>query len=311
MTKTAVLLGGDRRQSCLARQLQACGFAVRTCGVPGCPDTAHTLPACVWGAELLILPMPALRAPDRIRAVPDDLPLGPALDAAAPDALVCGGLLDAAVPALQAHSPRWFDYARDETLALENAELTAEAALPPLLARLPCPLRGSRILILGFGRIGKRLAWKLHTLGAAVTVAARRPEALALARILGLQAEPLGPQLQGLAVYDAVVNTVPAPVICDAQLSAIRPDAALLELASLPGGFCPPRPNVPGISPPGVCQASTRRRPPRPSSAARSSANLIWRNAHEPQDHRARHVRLVLYLCPRAGRLFRARPRTV
>ena len=125
MTKTAVLLGGDRRQSCLARQLQACGFAVRTCGVPGCPDTAHTLPACVRGAELLILPMPALRAPDRIRAAPDDLPLAPTLDAAAPDALVCGGLLDAAVPALQAHSLRWFDYARDETLALENAELTA------------------------------------------------------------------------------------------------------------------------------------------------------------------------------------------
>ena len=174
MTKTAVLLGGDRRQSCLARQLRACGFAVRTCGVPGCPDTAHTLPACVRGAELLILPMPALRAPDRIRAAPDDLPLAPTLDAAAPGALVCGGLLDAAVPALQAHGLRWFDYARDETLALENAELTAEAALPPLLARLPCPLRGSRILILGFGRIGKRLAWKLHTLGAAVTVAARR-----------------------------------------------------------------------------------------------------------------------------------------
>ena len=142
MTKTAVLLGGDRRQSCLARQLQACGFAVRTCGVPGCPDTAPTLPACVRGAELLILPMPALRAPDRIRAAPDDLPLAPTLDAAAPDALVCGGLLDAAVPALQAHSLRWFDYARDEALALENAELTAEAALPPLLARLPCPLRG-------------------------------------------------------------------------------------------------------------------------------------------------------------------------
>ena len=180
-----------------------------------------------------------LHAVTLVRAAPDDLPLGPTLDAAAPGALVCGGLLNAAVPALQAHSLRWFDYARDETLALENAELTAEAALPPLLARLPCPLRGSRILILGFGRIGKRLAWKLHTLGAAVTVAARRPEALALARILGLQAEPLGPQLRGLAVYDAVVNTVPAPVICDVQLSAIRPDTALLELASLPGGFCP------------------------------------------------------------------------
>ena len=211
--------------------------------------------------------MPALRAPDRIRAVPDDLPLAPTLDAAAPDALVCGGLLDAAVPALQAHSLRWFDYARDETLALENAELTAEAALPPLLARLPCPLRGSRILILGFGRIGKRLAWKLHTLGAAVTVAAR-PEALALARILGLQAEPLGPQLQGLAVYDAVVNTVPAPVICDVQLSAIRPDAALLELASLPRRLLPRRGRtrrvsrrrgLPGVYAPEAAAAVIRR----------------------------------------------------
>lgn len=80
MTKTAVLLGGDRRQSCLARQLQACGFAVRTCGVPGCPDTAHTLPACVRGAELLILPMPALqRAGPHPRQAPDDLPLAPTL----------------------------------------------------------------------------------------------------------------------------------------------------------------------------------------------------------------------------------------
>ena len=148
--------------------------------------------------------------------------------------------LNAANAELRRYETRMFAYERTMlALRKENAELTAEAALPPLLARLPCPLRGSRILILGFGRIGKRLAWKLHTLGAAVTVAARRPEALALARILGLKAEPLGPQLQGLAVYDAVVNTVPAPVICDAQLSAIRPDAALLELASLPGGFCP------------------------------------------------------------------------
>ena len=239
MTKTAVVLGGDRRQSCLVRQLQACGFAVRTCAVPDCPDTAPTLRGCVRHAELLILPMPALRTPDRIRAAPADLPLEAALSAAAPGALVCGGLLDAAVPALQAHGLRWFDYARDETLALENAELTAEAALPPLLERLSRPLHGSRVLILGFGRIGKRLACKLQALGAAVTVAARRPEALALARILGLQAQTLGPQLQELAVFDAVVNTVPAPVICDAQLSAIRPDAALLELASLPGGFCP------------------------------------------------------------------------
>ena len=100
MTKTAVLLGGDRRQSCLALQLQARGVAVRTCGVPGCPDTAHPLPACVRGAELLILPLPALRAPDRIRAAPADLPLAPLLAAAGP-----GELFAEAFACVQSRAP--------------------------------------------------------------------------------------------------------------------------------------------------------------------------------------------------------------
>lgn len=104
MTKTAVLLGGDRRQSCLARQLQACGFVVRHLRRARLPGYRPHAPRLRPGCGAVILPMPALRAPDRIRAVPDDLPLAPTLDAAAPDALVCGGLLDAAVPALQAHS---------------------------------------------------------------------------------------------------------------------------------------------------------------------------------------------------------------
>lgn len=113
------------------------------------------------------------------------MPLADILDAAEPGALICGGMLDPAEALLQARGISFYDYAKDEALLLQNAELTAEAALALLLERLPGPLAGSRILLCGFGRIGKLLARKLKALGADVTVSARKVQALELARILG------------------------------------------------------------------------------------------------------------------------------
>ena len=135
---------------------------------------------------------------------------------------------------------------KDETLLLQNAELTAEAALPLLLEQLSCPLAGSRILLCGFGRIGKLLARKLRVLGADVTVSARKAQDLELARILGFRRIKTGNWAGALAQYDGIVNTVPAPVVIPEHLQSIRKDCALLELASLPGGFCTEAQALPG-----------------------------------------------------------------
>ncbi len=43
--------------------------------------------------------------------------------------------------------------------------------------------------------------------------------------------------LHGLKQYDFIFNTVPAPVLAEEDLNALRPDCLILELASLPGGF--------------------------------------------------------------------------
>ena len=204
------------------------------------------------------------------------VPLADILDAAEPGALICGGMLDPAEALLQARGIAFYDYAKDEALLLQNAELTAEAALALLLERLPGPLAGSRILLCGFGRIGKLLCHRLTAMGAHVTAAARRPESLAwaraygyetadigrllarklkalgadvtvsarkaqaldLARILGYRRVTAGSWADAPAQYDGIVNTVPAPIIGPAQLPCIRRDCVLLELASLPGGFC-------------------------------------------------------------------------
>ena len=233
------VIGGDARQRCLAQQLRAQGRAVSVYRVPGMDDSPGGLSGSIRDADVLILPMPALESADSVRSADGGIPLAALPAAASPGTLICGGMLGAAVPALRGAGLRVFDYAEDETLLLENAELTAEAALRLLLTHLPKPLMGSQIRICGFGRIGMLLARKLQALGAHVTIAARRPQALTLAGLLGYTAEAFREQTDGCERFDAVVNTVPAEVVSAAQLAALRPDCVLLELASLPGGFCP------------------------------------------------------------------------
>ena len=238
LKRSFAVIGGDLRQRCLLRQLRGLGFPASAYRVPDAEDSAPDLSGCLRGANVLILPMPALSG--------SGVPLAEILDAAAPDALVCGGMLGPAEDALRARGLSYFDYAKDEALLLQNAELTAEAALSLLLERLPGPLAGSRILICGFGRIGKLLARKLKALGADVTVSARKPRDLELARILGYRRVTTGSFADALAQYDGIVNTVPAPVIGPEQLQFVRRDCALLELASLPGGFCAQAQALPG-----------------------------------------------------------------
>ena len=246
LKRSFAVIGGDARQRCLLRQLRGLGFPASAYRVPDTEDSAPELSGCVRGADILILPMPALAGAEAVRAAGGGVPLADILDAAAPDALVCGGMLGPAEELLLTRGISFFDYAKDETLLLQNAELTAEAAVPLLLERLPNPLAGSRILVCGFGRIGKLLARKLRALGADVTVSARKPRDLELAHILGYRRVRTGSFADTLAQYDGIVNTVPAPVIGPAQLQFVRRDCALLELASLPGGFCAEAQALPG-----------------------------------------------------------------
>ena len=89
---------------------------------------------------------------------------------------------------------------------------------------------------LGFGPVGQALGARLAALGANVTVCARRAEQRALAESLGLRGAELA-RLAALApAFDTVVNTIPAPVLTEPVLAALRPGSLIVDLASKPGG---------------------------------------------------------------------------
>ncbi len=167
--------------------------------------------------------------------------------------------------------PSWrrgVPYYRDEIYAIENAALTAEGALELIMRRSNRALGGMEVLICGFGRIAGFLAGMLSALGARVTVAARSQTARAEARARGYEAVDMAhipPR------FDAVVNTVPAPV-----LRGDYGGALCLDLASEPGGWATDAPvlKAPGL--PGLYA---------PKAAADVMAEAIYRVMEEENCH--------------------------
>lgn len=239
MLQRITVLGGDLRQKYLAERLLAGGFPVETYHVPELSDSAASLHACLQSADALALPMPALTREGWICAQDRPIPLIPVLESLSPGTLVFGGPFDAASETLAQYPIVVCDYTQSPALAAANAVPTAEGAIGLAMERLPITLWNARCLVVGFGRIGKVLAARLSGLGAHVRVAARRPEDRALAEALGYSAEHTGRYLHGLAQYDCIFNTVPAPVFSGNQLRTMRPDCLLLDLASAPGALAP------------------------------------------------------------------------
>jgi len=122
------------------------------------------------------------------------------------------------------------------TLAVANAVPTAEGAVQLAMEHLPITIHNSRVLVIGFGRLGRALAPRLRALGARVWVCARRYEQRAAAECMGLGSEGMDRLSDWLCSYDLVFNTVPAPVLGVEELAALKEGALVIDLASRPGG---------------------------------------------------------------------------
>lgn len=237
------VIGGDKRSVLLCTQLARDGHRVYTYALdkaelPSEIPRSGCLQGCVYGADCIVLPVPAekagfVNAPFSV----EPLECERLVDALWKGQLICGGGLSEALRASAlAAGAHPVDIVTRPAFALGNAALTAEGALELMLSESERSIRTSRVLILGRGRIGRCLAAMLHGLGAEVTVAARRAAERAECRILGMKAVDFPELESGLGRYDFIVNTVPARVITETMLCTVE-EALLIELASPPGGF--------------------------------------------------------------------------
>ena len=199
------VLGGDMRQGKLAQLLAEDGHRVHTYAledgaVPAPGLTAEPGLSGVEQADCVVLPLPVSSGGELLNAPLSRLspPITEVLAPLSPGQMLCGGRVDPVTAALAAERGLTIrDYFAREELAVANAVPTAEGAVQIAMEQLPITIHGARVLVVGFGRVGRALAQRLAALGAKVTVAARRYESRGGGPARGGGAGPTGPPAGG------------------------------------------------------------------------------------------------------------------
>lgn len=234
------VVGGDLRQLALVRLLREDGHTVHAAGLEGEGLVSEPLGPELALAHCVILPLPVTGKDGRLTAPLSQKPvdLSQLLGHLEPGQLICGGLVSPDVRAAgEKRGLRVMDYYAREECMVANAVPTAEGAVQVAMEELPFTLHSARVLVLGFGRVGKLTAHRMSALGARVTVAASRYEDLAWAAAYHCESIRLEELTWEIGGFHLIVNTIPALVLDAHRLSLVNPEAFLLDLASAPGGI--------------------------------------------------------------------------
>lgn len=251
MGYTVALIGGDGRFRSLAAMLREdrC-FSVLTAGLSETGREDTDLLTCLSEAELVVAPVPFSRDGRCLFApyAASPIPFSRLEEAAAAAeegrtdgggrrVFLSGTLPDNLKAALVGHGFCCHDLLQRDDYAILNAIPTGEGVLQAVMEALPVTVFGLPSLVLGCGRVGRVLAKQLKALGAEVTVALRSGRDRAWAFSEGFSVCGYGEALEGVARgARLVVNTVPAPVLCESLIRQTRPDCLLVDVASGAGG---------------------------------------------------------------------------
>lgn len=209
------VFGRDLRQTYLARILQASGHPVLHT-----TDEIRFLPT-------VLLPVPTVLADGTVNGTGSKIENF--LASVPPNTTIWGSGLESYRSQAEKQGILLKNYSDFPEFAEKNAHLTAEGALQIALDQLPQTIARSHFLVIGYGRIGRKLAAMLSALGGIVTIASRTE------RNVPYRVDRTGDYRYPLTDYDAIFNTVPAPVLPASH--PVKPDCLLVDLASSPGGI--------------------------------------------------------------------------
>ena len=222
--KKITIIGGDNRLKILKNSLSDSGYSVDTLGLYD-DDTAD-----LKTSQIVVFPVPTTK--DGVTVFTPltnrKILLEEIAESLSKDQLIL--CCNYSFP-----NKNSVDYGSFDSYALLNSVPTAEGAIKLAIENTPFTLWKSRVLVIGYGRVGKILSNRLKALGCNVTVSARKPADHALLDALGfrfvhteqLNFTPLD--------YDIIFNTVDVKVIEDTVFKTCT--ATLLIDLSTFGGF--------------------------------------------------------------------------
>ena len=153
------------------------------------------------------------------------------------DKIIIGGKLR-----IQTNNHKLIDYYQEESFQIYNALLSAEGAIYYAMNKITGTIYGSKTAVLGFGRIGKTLSYLLKTLGAKITIFARKESDLSWAKLIGFDTVKINERAsdgikRNSFDFDLIFNTIPSNVLREDIAKKLSIKTTIIDLASAPYGI--------------------------------------------------------------------------
>ncbi|MEI3392600.1 MAG: dipicolinate synthase subunit DpsA [Clostridia bacterium] len=247
MKNRYLVLGGDLRNVKLAGMLADDGNRVYSFGQDrsdeilddGRIEKCTSLKAAMEKAQVIIGPVPFSSNEDFINApfAHDKIMIDDLMKTNKGKIFISGSIKDNLRKQLDEKYMEVIDIMKRDDLAILNTIATAEGTIEVAIKNTDKILQGSRVLILGFGRVGKIVANKFSKMSAIVTCAARKVSDLAWIKAYGYNSLNINDMLYDLKEFDIIINTVPQTILRERELKHIDAEALIIDLASNPGGI--------------------------------------------------------------------------
>lgn len=234
------IIGGDIRQIYAARELKKRGYDVYVCGLENLNNQeykSHDITEVIDKSDYIILPLPITRDKIYLNAPFSALPIkiNDNMFLECKNKVIFGGIVTSLPGRVKNSNIKLKDYYDREDFMILNAIPTAEGAIKVALDEYKNTLWNSKILVVGYGRIGKILADRLKGIGANITVSARNPRDIAWARSNNFETINIS-KINYKLDFDIIFNTVPKKILLYENMKLIKNCKLIIDLASLPGG---------------------------------------------------------------------------
>ncbi len=238
------VIGGDRRMLSTAKSISSDGITVLLGGfdklenVYGIEEERATPSEVALCSEIIILPLPltkdgkTLNAPFSVDEIVLDDKFAKMMQG---KRVYCSMKEKLLKTSKFWNAQLLFDYFDREELNVLNCVATAEGAIEIAMREHIGTINGSKVLVAGYGRIGKVLSSMLKGIGADVYVSARKKEDLAWIELSGYKAIK-NEEINKVNDLDVIFNTVPSMIFDSRTLAHIAQKSIVIDLASKPGG---------------------------------------------------------------------------
>lgn len=189
-------------------------------------------------SDAIIFPLPITDKEGNISSASDiKHKIGDITKLMSKDTFAFGGMINEKTKKLfSENSIRCFDYFQRDEVAIKNVIPTVQGILKILFNNIDYTLFGSKCAIFGYGRVGKISAEALASLGAEVTVFARKASDIALAEAKRLNAIRICEKDSIINRFQIIINTVPSLIIDKNSLSKVNGNVLIIDIASAPYG---------------------------------------------------------------------------